>query len=86
MTELMHLMDAVANQGRGRDGRKWQHPSDLSRRYADNVGGEGQIGRCVGGNGKQQNHIKQRVDNYRNVDFIIMELLKWSNLLTEPIH
>lgn len=43
MTELLHLMNAVANQGSGSEGRKWQHPSDLTRRYADAVGGEGQV-------------------------------------------
>ncbi|KAF4089934.1 hypothetical protein AMELA_G00043870 [Ameiurus melas] len=32
MTELLHLMKTVANQERGSDGRKWQHPSDLTRR------------------------------------------------------
>ncbi|XP_047668770.1 S100P-binding protein isoform X2 [Tachysurus fulvidraco] len=32
MTELFHLMNTVANQDRGGDGRKWQHPSDLTRR------------------------------------------------------
>lgn len=64
MTELMHLMDAVANQGRGSDGRKWQHPSDLSCRYADTVGGKGQIVWCVGGNRKQQNHSKQLIIIY----------------------
>ncbi|KAK3553931.1 hypothetical protein QTP70_015275, partial [Hemibagrus guttatus] len=31
MTELLHLMNTVANQGGGSDGRKWQHPSDLTR-------------------------------------------------------
>lgn len=50
MTELLHLMNAVANQGRGSDGRKWQHPSDLTRRCADVVGGKGQIAWSVGGN------------------------------------
>ncbi|KAG7334435.1 hypothetical protein KOW79_002842 [Hemibagrus wyckioides] len=32
MTELLHLMNTVANQGGVSDGRKWQHPSDLTRR------------------------------------------------------
>ncbi|KAK2853070.1 hypothetical protein Q7C36_008271 [Tachysurus vachellii] len=32
MTELFHLMNTVANQDRAGDGRKWQHPSDLTRR------------------------------------------------------
>ncbi|KAK1791957.1 hypothetical protein P4O66_013930, partial [Electrophorus voltai] len=33
VTELLHLMSAVANQETGRDGSQWQHPSDLTRRY-----------------------------------------------------
>ncbi|KAI4903440.1 hypothetical protein NFI96_014477 [Prochilodus magdalenae] len=32
MTELLHLMNTVANQGNERYGKSWQHPSDLSRR------------------------------------------------------
>ncbi|XP_046722750.1 S100P-binding protein-like isoform X2 [Silurus meridionalis] len=32
MTELLCLMKDVANQGRGGIGRRWQHPSDLTRR------------------------------------------------------
>ncbi|XP_053088387.1 uncharacterized protein LOC113542132 isoform X2 [Pangasianodon hypophthalmus] len=32
MNELLQLMNAIANQRRGHDGRKWQHPSDLTRR------------------------------------------------------
>ncbi|MCI4376813.1 hypothetical protein PGIGA_G00192820 [Pangasianodon gigas] len=32
MNELLQLMNTIANQRRGRDGRKWQHPSDLTRR------------------------------------------------------
>ncbi|KAF5896608.1 uncharacterized protein DAT39_013689, partial [Clarias magur] len=31
MSELLHLMDTVANREREIDGRKWQHPSDLTR-------------------------------------------------------
>ncbi|KAM9477100.1 S100P-binding protein isoform 2-T7 [Clarias gariepinus] len=40
MSELLHLMDTVANRERGIDGRKWQHPSDLTRRYAGTVRGK----------------------------------------------
>lgn len=50
MSELLHLMNTVANQGRGSDGIKWQHPSDLTRRYADNAGGKGQVDWCVSDN------------------------------------
>ncbi|XP_062851501.1 S100P-binding protein-like [Trichomycterus rosablanca] len=32
MAELLHLMNAVANQRAQSDGRQWQHPSDLSSR------------------------------------------------------
>uniref|UniRef100_A0A8B9RDP2 S100P-binding protein n=1 Tax=Astyanax mexicanus TaxID=7994 RepID=A0A8B9RDP2_ASTMX len=33
MNELFHLMDTVASQGNQRQGKQWQHPSDLTRRY-----------------------------------------------------
>lgn len=33
MTELLNLMNHVAEQGPGTNGRQWQHPSDLTRRY-----------------------------------------------------
>ncbi|XP_014066031.1 uncharacterized protein [Salmo salar] len=32
MTELLNLMNHVAEQGPGTNGRQWQHPSDLTRR------------------------------------------------------
>ncbi|XP_049337077.1 uncharacterized protein LOC103045307 isoform X2 [Astyanax mexicanus] len=32
MNELFHLMDTVASQGNQRQGKQWQHPSDLTRR------------------------------------------------------
>ncbi|KAL6487961.1 hypothetical protein MHYP_G00045870 [Metynnis hypsauchen] len=32
MTELLNLMNTVANQGNGSYGRPWQHPSDLTHR------------------------------------------------------
>ncbi|XP_024285732.1 uncharacterized protein LOC112256612 [Oncorhynchus tshawytscha] len=32
MTELLNLMNHVADQRPGTDGRQWQHPSDLTRR------------------------------------------------------
>uniref|UniRef100_A0A8C7UHA2 S100P-binding protein n=1 Tax=Oncorhynchus mykiss TaxID=8022 RepID=A0A8C7UHA2_ONCMY len=33
MTELLNLMNHVADQRPGTNGRQWQHPSDLTRRY-----------------------------------------------------
>ncbi|XP_034381202.1 S100P-binding protein-like [Cyclopterus lumpus] len=32
MTELLTLMNQVADQRQGTDGKQWQHPSDLTRR------------------------------------------------------
>lgn len=66
MTELLHLMNAVANQGSGSEGRKWQHPSDLTRRYTDAVGGEGQVDWYVWV-GTKTNRNSLQTANYINI-------------------
>lgn len=38
MTELLNLMTHVADQTPGANGRQWQHPSDLTRRYVILIG------------------------------------------------
>ncbi|KAF3844642.1 hypothetical protein F7725_007805 [Dissostichus mawsoni] len=41
MSELMTLMNSVADQSPGADGKQWQHPSDLTRRnYQRRLGRE----------------------------------------------
>nr|XP_023841964.1 uncharacterized protein LOC111962957 [Salvelinus alpinus] len=37
MTELLNLMNHVAEQGPGTNGRQWQHPSDLTRSMEEEV-------------------------------------------------
>lgn len=38
MAELMNLMTHVADQTPDTNGRQWQHPSDLTRRYIILIG------------------------------------------------
>lgn len=34
MSELLSVMNRVAGEKAGKDGKRWQHPSDFTRRYA----------------------------------------------------
>lgn len=34
MSELLSVMNRVAGERAGKDGKRWQHPSDFTRRYA----------------------------------------------------
>lgn len=34
MSELLSVLNRVAGEKAGKDGKQWQHPSDFTRRYA----------------------------------------------------